>query len=145
MITVSNPRSLVAAFRVAIILAVLLPWATGCGNSSNTPTGRVRGRVTYEGEPVEEGAVSLYSGEFGSGASGVIGRDGTYTISDPLRTGEYTVSVFPPSEPPPQDAIPVASGRVCDNIPEKYRDPQKSGLMIDVKEGKNIFDINMTK
>lgn len=145
MITASSPRSPGAAFRVAIILAALLPWVTGCGNSSNIPTGRVQGRVTYEGEPVEEGAVSLYSGEFGSGASGVIGPDGTYTISDPLRTGEYSVSVFPPSEPPPQDAIPVASSRVYGNIPEKYRDPQKSGLMIDVKVGKNTFDINMTK
>ncbi|NLX94909.1 MAG: hypothetical protein GXY83_01905 [Rhodopirellula sp.] len=89
--------------------------------------------------------VSVYSSDLGSGASGDILADGTYAISDPLKTGKYAVSVFPPPEPPPQDEVPVSSDKVYDNIPEKYRDPQKSGLVVDINEGENTLDINMTK
>ena len=132
--------------RCAIVLTWFVPWAlTGCGGSSHGPAGQVRGRVTYEGEPVKEGVVSVYSSDLGSGASGDILPDGTYAISEPLKTGQYTASVFPPPEPPPQDEVPVSSNKVYDNIPEKYRDPQKSGLVVDIKEGENTFDIDMTK
>lgn len=145
MITAGKWRNWDSVLRCAIVLTWLVPWTVGCGSSSNGPAGQIRGRVTYEGEPVKEGVVSVYSSDLGSGASGNISPDGTYTISDPVRTGKYAVSVFPPPEPPPQDEVPVSSNKVYDNIPEKYRDPQKSGLVVDIKEGENTFDIDMTK
>lgn len=121
-----------------------LGWAVGCGKGG-PPTGGVQGRVTYEGSPVTEGVVSVYSPEMGIGADAKIGADGAYATSEPLRTGKYTVAVLPPPEPPPQDAVPKASTKAYPNIPLKYRDPKKSGLSVTIAEGKNQFDIPMTK
>lgn len=125
-------------------LAGCLACAIGC-SKGGPPTGRIQGRVTYEGSPVTEGVVSIYSPDLGIGADAKIGTDGDYATSEPLRTGKYTVAVFPPPDPPPQDAMPVASAKTYPNIPQKYRDPKKSGLSVTIAEGKNQFDISMTK
>lgn len=92
-----------------------------------------------------EGVVSFYSDDLGSGTSADIGEDGTYATSEPLKAGRYSVVVLPPPEPPPQDAVPVASNKVYENIPQPYRDPKQSGLTIDIVEGDNTLDISMTK
>lgn len=131
--------------RWAITVAGLLALTTGCGNSAEFPTGRVHGRVTYKGTPVQEGVVSLYSTEFGVGASAELDKDGAYAIAEPLRAGKYAVTILPPAEPPPQEAIPVSTKKTYPNLPEKYRDPKKSGLVVDIREGDNAFDVDMTR
>lgn len=132
-----------AFVRGAILWTGLFPLVIGCGSSADFPTGRVHGRVTHEGVPVQEGVVSVYSAELGIGASADLAEDGTYTIVEPLRTGKYTVAVLPP-ESPPEDSIPVAAKEYA-NIPQKYRDPRKSGLLLEISEGDRSFDVNMTR
>jgi len=126
-------------------MAGVLPWMSGCGNSSEYPVGAITGRVTYEGQPVQQGLVTFYSSELGEGISEEIKEDGRYATQTPLRTGSYVVTVLPPDEPPPTEDTPVATIAPVKDIPEKYRDPKKSGLTIVVKEGENTFDIAMTK
>ena len=43
------------------------------------------------------------------------------------------------------DDVPMVTITEVKDIPERYRDPKKSGLAIEVKEGENTFDIEMTK
>ncbi len=126
-------------------LAGLLLLMSGCGGTNEAPTGQVKGKVTYDGAPLTEGVISFYSADLGVGASADIVEEGAYTVSEPLKTGKYSVTILPPPEPPPQDAVPVSSKKVYKNIPLKYRDPKKSGLSIEIGKGDNLFDVQMTK
>lgn len=135
---------MIPTYKPISCLAGLIFLLAGCGGSAEYPVGQVTGTVTYEGTPITEGVVSFYSPDLGMGASANISEEGTYQISDPLKTGSYSVTILPPPEPPPQDAVPVSTQKVYKNIPMKYRDPQKSRLSIDIIEGDNSFDVNMT-
>ena len=128
---------------VAAVLAGSVGTA-GCGNASGPPMGTVQGQVTFQGKPVQEGVVTLYSSEMGIGISEDLSGDGTYKTQQPIQVGEYVVTVFPPSEPPPVEASPVTVRREFRDIPERYRDARKSGLRLEVAEGTNSFDIEMT-
>ena len=128
---------------VAAVLAGSVGTA-GCGNASGPPMGTVQGQVTFQGKPVQEGVVTLYSSEMGIGISEDLSGDGTYKTQQPIQVGEYVVTVFPPSEPPPVEASPVTVRREFRDIPERYRDARKSGLRLEVSEGTNSFDIEMT-
>lgn len=139
-----------ASFRRAIIVAGLLPWALGCGASTKGPTGRLQGRVTYEGVPVRVGTVCVYAPELGVGGSADLGEDGGYAIPEPLRPGRYSVAILPPSEPPTEEDTAASPGKVSPGRdygipPAKYRDPKRSGLVVDIEPGDNTFDVDMTK
>jgi hypothetical protein len=68
---------------LAVAVGALAP--TGCGPSNGLTMGRVSGRVTYNGEPVEFGEVLFVpdseKGNTGVPSMGVIGKDGRYTMS----------------------------------------------------------------
>lgn len=129
----------------ALLSVALLPLLTGCGNSADSSSGTVSGRVSYEGQPVQQGVVTLYSSELGVGISEEIQADGQYATQTPIPIGNYVVTVLPPEEPPPMEEDLVVTIAPVKDIPEKYRDPAKSGLNIDVSQGQNSFDIEMTK
>lgn len=137
-----GPRALL---RLAILGPGLSLLVIGCNGSADFPTGRVHGRVTYEGVPFQEGEVSVYSAELGVGASSELASDGTFVIGEPLRAGRYTVTVFPPSEPPRENSDSVPRKQESSNIPRKYQDPQQSGLTLEVVEGDNRLEVNMTR
>lgn len=134
-----------SAFLRIWFLTGFLLLVSGCGGTNEVPTGQVKGKVTYEGTPLTEGVISFYSADLGLGASADIVEEGAYEISEPLKTGKYSVTILPPPEPPPQDAVPVSNKKVYKNFPKKYRDPKKSGLVIEINKGDNSFDVNMTK
>ncbi|EAQ81952.1 hypothetical protein DSM3645_17410 [Blastopirellula marina DSM 3645] len=119
--------------------------ASGCNATSGPPTGVVQGQVTFDGKPVTNGDITFYSGELGSGISEALDADGKYVTQTPIRTGSYTVTILPPSQPPPEDPRQLIVRVVSKDIPAKYRDPKKSGLRIDVREGDNSFDIEMSE
>jgi hypothetical protein len=132
----------------------------GCGGSSGT----VAGKVYYKGELVKGGNVQFVASD-GSARSSAIAEDGTYTI-DKLHLGEAKISVDtssfkpqkgfyaygskpmkpPPGQPEgsgykPPDTQELAKRYVA--IPEKYIDPNKSGLKYTVKSGRQDYDIKM--
>ncbi|WP_417391483.1 hypothetical protein [Gimesia sp.] len=134
-----------ASCKYYFVFTSLFLLITGCGGDAEFPTGQVNGKVTYEGAPVTEGVISFYSSELGVGASADLSEEGQYSITDPLKTGTYAVTILPPPEAPPQDAIPVSTKTEHKDIPQKYRDPKKSELSVKIDEGTNSFDVNMTK
>jgi hypothetical protein len=145
MIGTGSQRGGHASIRQVVIVVGLLLGAAGCGASATSPTGRLQGRVTSEGVPVREGMVCVYSAELGAGGSADLGADGVYAIPEPLRPGRYSVAILPASEPPTEDDTAASPSKNSGNLPAKYRDPQQSGLVVDIKEGDNSFDVNMTK
>ncbi len=129
-----------------ICLCVLVLLVAGCGdNGGRVP---VTGLVTFDGKPLEDGNI-VFSGEQGAAGVGKI-VNGSFTMSE---TGEET-GVLPGSY-----SVLISSwfeelGAVQPNgsfspgkprIPLYYRDPKKSGLTVEVKQGeKNYFTFELS-
>lgn len=127
----------------------------GCGGSKGT----VSGKVSYKGQPLKGGNVSIVS-KAGGALNSTIGEDGTYKISQvPLGPATITVetrslrpvsqkSMPGPYAKAPKDALPPGLDSSGDAkhyvpIPEQYADPEKSGLSLDVKSGSQPHDIDL--
>jgi hypothetical protein len=119
----------------------------------------VTGVVTFEGEPLPEGRVTLFGK--GTVASAVIGPDGTFTIVNaPL--GAVRVALQQPtpvtavrrldvglsglgppmfrSKPP---ALARSDGPARVSLPERYADPDHSGLSFTVVPGAQTHDFHL--
>src|SRR5262249_13713184 len=108
----------------------------GCGK----PTGTVSGKVSYRGRPLPAGTVMFLAEDDGV-ASGPIQADGTFKIGNvPVGTNKVTVAterpvppvprpkdMHPPPDVPPPEQPPVPAGKYVP-IPDKYRNPNESGL-----------------
>lgn len=133
------------AFRVrpamaALVLCHLALGALGC--SSGNRLIAIRGKVTFQGQPVTEGTVQFNDAKTGHGTEVELGPDGSYQATVPA--GEYTVVILPPllmveskSGPPDPQFKKVK------NIPEKYRSTATSGLSAPVSPDKIVHDFNM--
>jgi hypothetical protein len=85
----------------------------------------------------------------GSVHSGLIQSDGTYTIPG-IPVGPAKIAV---NSPDPRDVkviprkkeekVPAADVSKWISIPEKYTDPEKSGLSINIRPGTNTFPIDL--
>jgi hypothetical protein len=125
-------------------LAVLLLTATGCGPGRGSATGK----VTYSGKPLVYGSV-VFLGADGLPVSGAIGTDGSYTANNILE-GENHVTIYSinPALAVPVDregkprGKPEVDPKLWFPIPDKYIDPQKSGLVFTIKRNtSNPIDI----
>jgi hypothetical protein len=145
---------------LALLLSLAALAASGCGKKNSTVTGK----VTYKGVPLKGGIVSFLPprGE-GAAIAADIGQDGTYTAEN-VPTGEMRVTVDtaylkppadfrggPPNYKPPEGAgggykPPDLSntGERYTKIPDKYSDPDASGLTLTVKGGAQTFPIDLT-
>jgi hypothetical protein len=138
--------------RIAILLTALA--LTGCGGTAD-----LSGKVTYQGKPVVYGSVVVI-GSDGVPKSGEIKPDGTYRVNG-VKVGSAKVAVSSPrppgSDPPkkvrergddgdkPPPEVTPAPPEVIKNwfpIPNKYGDPAKSELTVDVQSGKPL-DIDL--
>ncbi len=93
--------------------------------------GTVVGTVTYKGQPVPSGRVSIMS-EDGVVCTGVIRSDGRYTVYRvPPGPVKIAVATYPPPPPGPVPipALPYVA------IPPRYRDFNRSGLARVVTRG----------
>jgi hypothetical protein len=136
-------RRLVLAGGVLPLLLVL-----GCGSGRGT----VYGKVTNVGTPITAGTVSFFP-ESGQPVAATIGSDGSYSAAD-VPLGKVRVAVLPPKKKNPAEEMgfpPDLSKRPnretskpeYAGIPEVYRDPAKSGLVLEVTGGKQEFPIDM--
>jgi hypothetical protein len=108
---------------------------------------RVRGTVTYKGQPVKQGTISFVPRDAAKpGASSRIGPDGTYDLQtqepgDGARLGEYRVIVSG-YDPKILDTVRAPGTPVerKTEIPKKYENADTSGLTATVKAGSNTFD-----
>jgi len=132
----------------------------GCG-PAHPPAPSVSGVVTFEGEPLTEGCVTLF-GSGGAVASGDIQRDGTFRVPHaPL--GSVRVSIVQltrgtpflqstkldgdASEIPLFKNKPVAQAHT-EEIPQqilaqRYADPERSGLSFTVIPGPQEHDFHL--
>ena len=135
-----NEMILVRRFASVLGLALCVGWCLGCG-AGQAPTGNLSGKVTLQGEPLTSGTVVLVNSETGIGASSELDASGGYRI-DSVRTGEYQVAIQPPPAPSPE-AMAEGAKAEPSAIPDKYQDPQASGLKATVAKGENTSDFDL--
>jgi len=105
------------------------------GSTSSVPrTVKIRGRVTYKGQPVCSGFVTFLDDLGHRPAAGNLQSDGTYELStftagDGALSGQYKVLVLSLQNEPTPDkpSQPVVSA-----IPTKYGKPQTTPLTITI-------------
>lgn len=142
----------------------LLVLAVGCGKGGGT----VSGKVYYKGKEVSRGSVQFLPEGKGGNFTAVIGSDGSYSISQLPRGPAKIIVLVGRKTPPPNASMMMNKGKHMDminkmksnaeggkadsadtakdteiTVPEKYTDPEKSGLKIDVTGGKQTFDIKL--
>jgi hypothetical protein len=133
----------------------------GCNKDSpRPPMGKVSGKVTYDGMPVDKGRVTFtpINGDGDSGgtsAMGVIESDGSYSLTtfntgDGAMVGQHIVTVVVPTEdirelnkPRPDGSIPYILPKEL--IPKKYTDPSQTPLRNTVAAGNNEINIELKK
>ena len=121
--------------------AALAGWAAGCGGPTQPA---VRGTVTLDGQPVENGGI-LFESAGGKAAAAVQG--GRYEVPSyrNLSPGTYRVEVNwakPTGKKIPSSDPGMMMDETREAVPEKYN--AKSTLTADVGPGENVKDFALT-
>src|SRR5262249_33291218 len=131
----------------------------GCSGDPNMPKlGKVHGKVTYKGKPVDSGTVTFNpilgkGGETGQNATGEIESDGSYEMTtfstgDGAILGQHIVAVVVREKGSENLGKPKADGTIDYRMPKivtpsKYASVETSPLRCTVREGDNPFDIDL--
>lgn len=105
----------------------------GCGSSAPAPPAAVRGRLTFQGEPVGGGVV-VFAPDPDRGGAGKPVRadtaaDGTFALPPGVPPGWYRVALAPPPTDP------------GDRFPARLARPDRSGLVREVVAGRDhVFE-----
>lgn len=129
-------------------LCVVLAGAFGCGRSGPALV-PVEGQVTFQGRPLKTGSLVFQPDAAKGNAStstpsGTIGPEGRYKLYTQEKPGAppgwYKVGIVA-QEAPPNDPYAMRS-----LIPQRYADPQTSGISIEVsaKAPAGAYDIQLT-
>ena len=143
---------------VAVLLA--MPVVLGCGSAGGDrpTTYPVAGTVTMNGQPVADANLNFQLADGTRGTVGVTDAQGryeltTFTADDGALPGEYRVAVTQFEKPAPGAAVdedhpnydPDAPAFVPQNLlPDRYANPETSGLTATVTEGPNTVDFQLT-
>jgi len=137
----NGKRGAFRAYRFVGVLLAVVGLAAGCGGGDGAQP--VRGKVTYQGQPLQQGTVMFNPTD--STSPPVLGRiadDGTYEVS--AAPGEYKVIVTSMTEDSsgldPDDPGYKAPESL---IPEQYSNPLKTPLQATVTEGENTVDLDL--
>lgn len=109
----------------------------------------VIGRVTLDGRPLVLGIVAFVpdetKGTTGVTATGTIGNDGTYRLESNLSGSPQDGAVVGRHRVRVQARRQDTSGGPSESLlPEKYEDPNRSGLAFEVKPGRlNRIDLEL--
>jgi hypothetical protein len=149
-------RSMRSTF--CLIALSFLPLITACGvrESKLEESGAtLTGTITYNGAQIEFAQVTV-RGAKGENAIGIVGEDGKYKVENaPL--GDVTIAVNTAAQQGAFTAKMMAQGAAAAdpnapkkrsdpkfvNVPEKYYEPEKSGLKTTIQKGENTFDIKV--
>jgi len=127
------------------LVAVLL---VGC----EAKVAEVSGKVTYKDKPLGSGVVMFIGSH--DNATGSIDASGNYIVAKaPVGPCKVAVQTFAPSGGGTGPKGTATSSMTVEGappppgpyvaIPEKYSDPNQSGLTFEVKGGKNTFPIKL--
>lgn len=136
-------------FLGAVALSMVI--AIGCGTAADSPPLiPVAGKITFDGQPATEGAVTFrdeVAGKFQP--SGGINPDGTFKLmsgpSEGAPAGHYRVVVFVRKTPRTPSGEMAGLPKVIVN--PKFTDPLRTPLQVEVKEGAppGHYDFSVTK
>jgi hypothetical protein len=129
---------------------IMAALALGCESGKDT-FALVKGKVLYKGRPVHTGTIvfapDLLRGTTGPLARAEIQSDGSFALQTQGRPGAipgwHRVTILS-MEPSPK-IIPDGDGMLPRSmVPEKYRDPELSGLSCEVRGGQeNRIDFDL--
>lgn len=150
------------------LVALAILGMLGCsGAADDRPkTAKVRGKVTYNGKPVEGAFVSFVSDDAPRAATGKTDANGEFTLTtyepgDGAIVGmTYKVVItksaaaaaaddggYDPDNPNPsyEKRMEKPEGDGTSEIPAKYADPKTSGLTATIEDKEeNYFEFNLT-
>jgi hypothetical protein len=134
------PREIILCLAPLFVLFL----SSGCTGDGSQARYTVTGKVTHQGQPVENGTIQFENPPAGQSNSSPLGSGGAYSLEVPA--GEYKVTIIPPTimtkgtgDSPP-DEIPDPNVK---NIPKKYRVIESSGLTAQVDKDKRSFDFEL--
>jgi len=132
------------------LVGLLVVLAAGCENGTQ-PLAAVHGRISYKGTPLNTGTIvftpDALRGTIGPMARSEIRPDGTYVLQTKELSGAiagwHRVTVMAvesaPLVGPDEDRILPRS-----LLPDKYRDPELSGLSCQIRSGQeNCIDFDL--
>lgn len=111
----------------SLLIAVAL---MGCGETARQVTiVAVKGHVTLNGTPLQDGVVSMEAPSTGFAASSRLDADGGFEMTR-IPAGEFLISVNPPELAPPGETLPPRPSTMgpIRKIPAKYHVLATSGL-----------------
>jgi hypothetical protein len=106
----------------------------GCGGG----TGEVSGVVKYQGKPLPQGTITFH--DAGKGVQSASIKDGAYTVPG-VRTGAAKITVVTPLPLTGMGLQPKTTPG--SQVPEKYGDPEKSGLKCEVQGGSQTHNVDL--
>ena len=128
---------------------------SGCGEAVDRPkTAPVKGVVTYKGQPVDGASVMFFPTTSGRPATAQTNSQGEFTLTtfdtnDGAIIGEHRVTVakiesVAPQGDPGRTPQATTTTPPKNQLPNKYNDPQQSGLKETVKAGEaNSFKFDL--
>ncbi len=141
------------------VLGTVCICLAGCSSDNgDRPTAPVKVTVSYKGKPVENAIVQFITVESPQPAVGTTDASGncsltTYKTNDGAIIGSNKVTVLKndidktnirPVRPEDADLVGVTPAPILKSlIPKKYSDPDKSGLVEEVKKGQNTFTFEL--
>ena len=126
-----------------ILIVALLLFLPGCG-SGDAGRYTVTGKVSFQGQPVEQGEITFEDPAAGQVNSSPLSSGGSYSLEVPA--GDFKVSVAPPliemkgTADSPPDMVPNPAVK---NIPKKYWVQGTSGLSAKVDKNAKAFDFEL--
>jgi hypothetical protein len=133
---------------LVVAFGLLIDCMAGCG-SKVKPTGEVHGKVSYNGKPVTAGNVKFFPEAGGEPVFSTILPDGTYRVTGipvgrakvAIETLAFKGHITPP--PPGMAKMMNAPLPKYVPIPEKYEQPDTSGLTFEVEKTAKPWDIEL--
>lgn len=144
-----------------VLPVAVLTCALGCGPGGNVKVYPVKGKVSFEGQPMKGGGSIAFvpsGGQSGAGAGGTIAEDGTYELmtyktGDGSMAGDFKVVITQVTvkepEPSPDGSAPkpVDGPNVAPEfqIPFTYSDYANTPLTAKVEEKPNEINFDLKR
>ena len=146
--------------RICFIVCLTVSVIAGCTGSRLPPgeTGTVSGKLTYNGQPVPKGTTIVFMEDpSGQVASGTVNDSGEYSLvmkgGTKVLCGTYRISVAAPAPTAgmsTEEAMkvsekgkPTLTEEANKQIPQRYRNPESSETVFEIKPGAQVFDLDM--
>lgn len=132
-----------------LLLALPVIAVFGCSSASSLDRAALTGTVTCDGKPLEHGMIGLLpTGDTrGPQGSAAIEADGTYEVQTAGKPGAvigtHKVVVQCREMLSPREVREMKVGRSL--IPAQYTSYDDTPLTVEIKPGKNVFDIELTR